>query len=302
MVMKNKLLLLFVVSAINIGFTPSSFAANEEKIINLNNIKEQEIIDLNLNNTEKHEINVSNKGKKIDGKFIENEKSLKEAFVIQKKKDVEDIKILWESTVSRNSIIKFALKKLAMPPEQRRLHSSLMARTVSTLINGVSFLPSAFGADSALSTASFATGSLANRVIQKKTMPKEMPLTDTELIQLAGLIEDLQDKLINNYYEYKSSIEALRDCRKKLLVHNRNYSNALKSKDDVSIIVTSAMYDKQKMQEIRLVQKIKNYRIELERLAGAEVVSNLNLSKVSGLAFNNDEGFEKNNKKVNNEK
>ena len=162
-----------------------------------------------------------------------------------------------------------------------------MAKTISTLISGAAILPNIFGADSVTSTASLAGGSLANRIISTRAMPKDIPLTDTELIQLAKLIEDLQNKLINNYYDYKSSIEALKVCRQNIILQNKNYSDALKSNNSISIIASSALYDKELLNEMKLKQQIKLSRLELERLAGSETVDKLTLTKMSGYNIDN---------------
>lgn len=240
-------------------------------------------IKLNINNTNKQHINLS-APKKIDGQLYETDKDkAQKAFELQKKMDIADLQALWASTIERNNVVKFAIKKLTMPPEQRRVHSSLMARTLSTLVSGVSILPSLFGADVFTSTGSSVAGRVTSRIIDKKTMPKELPLTDTELIKLAETIEDLQDRIIKSYYDYKSSIEALEVCRQNIVLQNINYSNAIKSKNDLAIIASSALYDKELLNELRLTQEIKLHRIELERLAGPETVDNLNLGKITTL-------------------
>ena len=245
-------------------------------------------INLNLDVSGKHSIKYNNSVNKLDTPIFKSEQEkMEKAFQIQKKMDVEDIKLLWEATVSQNPVIKFALKKLSAPAEQRRIHSSLMAKTVSALISGASILPSMFGVDNVTSTASLATGSLANRIIQNKTMPKNLPLTDTELIQLASLVENLQDKIIKDYYDYKSSINSLIACRQNLLLQNKNYSNAIKAGNEISIIASSALYDKELLNELKLKQQIKYNRLELERLAGTNTVANLNLTKLA--SFNADE-------------
>ena len=59
-------------------------------------------------------------------------------------------------------------------------------------------------------------------------MPQEVPLTDTELIELAGLVEELQDKIIDSYYNYKNSLLLLKDTRARLLLYNKNYSKMAK--------------------------------------------------------------------------
>jgi hypothetical protein len=246
---------------------------------------DSESINVDIKKEDKQKLNIS-RPKEIKGSvFKADQTMLKKTFEMQKKKDIEDIKSLWEATVERNSVIKFAVKKLATPPSQRRVHSSMMAKSVSTLISGASLLPCMFGANSLVSTASAAGGTLSGRIISKKGLPKDMPLSDTELIQLAGLVEQLQNDLIKNYYDYKSSIEDLKECRSKLMVYNKNYSDALKEKNESNIIVTSAMYDNQVVEEIKIKQKIKLNRLELERLAGGNIVDNLNLVKLNNITF-----------------
>jgi hypothetical protein len=263
----------------NISKTKNSPEINKEN-------KSISNINLEVNSQEKPSIKVSEPPKKIDNEiFVSDQERIQHAFEVQKKMDVNDITILWESTVERNAVIKFALKKLAMPAEQRRVHSSLMAKSVSALINGVSILPNFLGADSITSSASMAGGSLASRVVNSKTFPKELPLTDTELIQLASLVESLQDKLIKNYYDYKSSIEALKVCRQNLLLQNKNYSEALKSGNQLSVIASSALYDKDLINELRIKQQIKQSRLELERLAGTDAVDKLTLTQVASLNY-----------------
>ena len=271
----------FTNSAQVLAKSASDKTKQESKI----NLSEQ--IDLNLNDKDKPSVKI-NEPKKLEGSLSkEYGDNIKQAFEIQKKKDVEDITALWEATVERNQIIKFAVKKLAMPPEQRRIHSSLMAKSVSALISGASIMPGLFGADSAISSASTVSGSLINRIIKNKTLPKNAPITDTELIQLAGLIENLQNQLIKNYYNYKSSLEALQLCRKELITQNESYSDALNSNNEFGIIISSAMYDKQLLEETKIMQDVKLHRIELERLAGTDAVAGLNLIKINQVAFEN---------------
>ncbi|MDD3013643.1 MAG: hypothetical protein PHC34_08075 [Candidatus Gastranaerophilales bacterium] len=252
----------------------------------INESKDITNIDLKINNIEKPSIKVSEPPKRIDSElFISDQQKIQHAFEIQKKMDIDDITILWESAVERNAVIKFALKKLAMPPEQRRVHSSVMAKSLSTLISGVAILPNFLGADSLTSSASMAGGSLASRVVNSKSFPKELPLTDTELIQLASLVESLQDRLIKNYYDYKSAIESLKVCRQNLLLQNKNYSDALQIDNQISIIASSALYDKDLINELRIKQQIKQYRLELERLAGTDAVDKLTLTQIASLNY-----------------
>ncbi len=238
-------------------------------------------MELKINEQNKLKINMTEPVKQMNGQvFKSKEEMLKEYFQVQKKMDVEDIKVLWASTIDRNPVIKFALKKLATPADQRRVHSSIMSKTVSTLISGASILPGILGADPVTSTAASAGGTLANRIITSKEMPKEFPLTDTELIHLARLVEDLQDKVIKNYYEYKSDLESLKIARKEVISQNKSYSDAIGTNEPLSIMTTKILYDNALKNEMHIKQRVKLNRLELVRLVGDETLGMLKLGKV----------------------
>lgn len=208
---------------------------------------------------------------------LSDEQMMQELVRMQKEKDLEDIENLWKGTVDNNQVIGFALKKLATPESQRRIHASLMSKTLSALVAGASFAPSLVGADYLVQTSAFAAGRLAQNLINKKNIPTEIPLTDTELIELAGLIENLQDKIINAYYNYKGALVQLKETRSKLLLYNKNYSNALEADDLLEITISSSLYDNMAMEEFYYMQNAKKYHLELQRLAGKKIVDNLNM-------------------------
>lgn len=208
---------------------------------------------------------------------VKDEQILSELIRLQKEKDLEDIENLWKGTVENNQVIGFALKKLSTPESQRRIHSSLMAKTLSAVVAGASFAPSLVGADYLTQSTAFAAGRLAQNLINKKNMPTEIPLTDTELIELAGLVESLQDKIITAYYNYKSSLSQLKESRQRLLLYNKNYAKALDDEDLMEITISSALYDNMRIEEFYYMETAKKYHLELQRLAGKKVVDRLNL-------------------------
>ena len=240
--------------------------------------------ELKLSNDELLKLDEKKERKTI--KELEVQKSEEEklkAFEIQKKQDVEDIKSLWAATLERNNVIKFAIKKIDMNSEERQKHSSKMVRTLSTLISGATILPYVFGMDAYAASGAAAATSLVAQAARNKlgyNPTMDVPISDTELIQLATLVEDLQNNLIKNYYAYRSSIESLKECRSKLLVYEKNYNDALKKRSESSALVAKAMYEKQKAEELKLKNEIKLSRLALERFAGEEAVNSLHLSKV----------------------
>jgi hypothetical protein len=197
----------------------------------------------------------------------------------QQEADVQDLETIWNAVVDKNQVIKFSLQKLAIPEEQRRVHSSLMAKSLSALISGAAILPSFMGMHYAIQSASYAGARLANNYLNKETHDKlqNPPITDTEAIELAGLIEDLQNEIVVAYYDYKSSLNQLKDVRSQMILYNKNYNNALKNGDKLEIAVSSALWDEQVIEEYRLVQEVKKNQLLLQRLAGKEAVDNLKL-------------------------
>jgi hypothetical protein len=215
--------------------------------------------------------------KQKDTLILNNEQTIQKIVEFQREKDMEDIDNLWKGTVDNNPVIGFALKKLASPESTKRIHSSLMAKTMSAMVAGASFVPMMTGANYLTQTTSFAAGRAAQNLINKNNITKETPLTDTELIELAGLVENLQDDIISAYYNYKSTLWQLKETRTKLLLYNKNYSKALYDQDVLETAVSSALYDNMRLEEFGYLETAKKYHLELQRLAGKKVVDKLNL-------------------------
>jgi len=234
--------------------------------------------EVSLGKMDKEQIELSPAPKVLKGSLLIGEDQvLEELIKLQKQKDMEDIESLWKGTVANNKVIEFALKKLSTPESQRRIHSSLMAKTLSAVISGGSFAPSFMGADPLVRTSAFAAGRIAQTLLNKKNIPQSVPLTDTELIELAGLVENLQDKIINAYYNYKSCLSQVKDSRSRLILYNKNYSKALDSGDILDVAISSSLYENMVLQEYYYKQSAKKYHLELQRLAGKKVVASLNL-------------------------
>ena len=81
--------------------------------------------------------------------------------------------------------------------------------------------------------------------------------------------------IISIYYNYKGTLNKLKDTRNKLLLYNKNYSNALINDDNVEVAVSSALYEDALLEELRLEEEAKKYSLELERLAGRKAVDDL---------------------------
>lgn len=216
--------------------------------------------------------------------IISKKEQFSELVTMQQESEIQDIEMLWQATVDANKLIKFTMQKLNTPEGQRRLHSSIAAKSLSAIVYGASFLPALAGTDASIQTASFATGKLLNNFLNKNSMPQREMLSDTELIELAGTIEGLQDTIISAYYGYKGALNKLKDTRSRIILYNKNYSQAIKSGDSLELVISSALYEDMLLNEYYEEQEAKKYYLELERLAGAKTVEKLNLTQ---FAFKN---------------
>ncbi len=233
---------------------------------------------LKLNNDEIQTLKLNPAVEAQTDKIILNDEVvIRGVIMLQQEKDLEDIDLLWKEAVERNTLIKFALKKLASPESQRRIHSSLMAKTVSALVSGASFLPSFMGGNATIQTGAYAAGHIISSLLTNRTMPKENPLTDTELIELAGVIEDLQDDIIKSYYGYKSSLTQIKETREQILLYNKNFNNAAKTNDTLEMFLSEHLYEKAILKEEQQTYQAKKYLLELQRLCGTPAIEKLNL-------------------------
>ena len=118
-----------------------------------------DVVTLDKTNLEKPELSTGEINQSIKGSLlISDSETLANLIDEQKKHDLKDLEKLWQGTVENNQVIEFALKKLATPESQRRIHSSLMAKTLSAIVSGASFVPSLMGANPAIQTSAFSAG------------------------------------------------------------------------------------------------------------------------------------------------
>ena len=236
---------------------------------------------IRLEPTEKNTLKLKSKEDVYNKNLVIQDREVVEDLIkMQKEEEVKDIELLWRATIDNNTLIKFTMNKLNTPESQRRLHSSLMAKGLSSLIYGASFIPMFTGSNAMLQSASFSAGRLANNFINKEASAgQQAPITDTELIQLAGTIEELQEKIISSYYEYKGALNKLKDTRSRIILYNKNYSRALQNKSVTELVVSSALYEDMQLQEYKQEQEAKKCYLSLERLAGKKAVDSLILSQ-----------------------
>ncbi len=210
----------------------------------------------------------------------ESSKDYQTLRTVQDDLDNADLDNLWKSTVERNPVIQFSLEKVHAPVELHQKQSSLfMRKTLNTLITGITMATTMIpGGGSYRNIGAMAVGDATrNLTLGPQVMPDTL-LSATEKIQLAGLIDELQASLIETYHNYKRTLATLANAHQNTVQNNVRYSMALGSQNQIAILASGTAYYKALMDETRLRQEAKLQRIKLERLAGADSVSNLKLT------------------------
>lgn len=124
--------------------------------------------------------------------------------------DTRNLDLLWGAVVSHNPVIQFGLRRLATPPEIRDKHNSLMARTVTGLVNSAAMVPYAMGYNQWTSGASVIGSNLVNRAVNQVNGEdvRDLP-SDRELVELSSLVEELQQQVVTNYFGYKLALNEM---------------------------------------------------------------------------------------------
>ncbi|MDX2085930.1 MAG: hypothetical protein SFZ03_11145 [Candidatus Melainabacteria bacterium] len=200
---------------------------------------------------------------------------------VQQALEEQDLNRLWEATVEQNPVIRFSLEKMAIPADLQNKHSSkFLTKTMGLLISGASMgatmLP---GGGYYRNMGAIATGDVLRNLMSSKNPEPQQLLSPTEQIQLAGLVDELKAKLVQAYHDYKNTLQSLYAVHTQTMKANTLYAEALKGQNPLVIISTGSAYHKALLDETRLRQKAKLYRIQLERLAGRTAVEGVQLSQ-----------------------
>jgi hypothetical protein len=186
----------------------------------------------------------------------------------------EELSTLWRATVERNPIIRFSLDKLATPADLSAKYSSrFLTRTLNTVITGGAFAAMMVPGGGAYRNMGFmAGGDALKNLINGKIAPRPGALSPTEQIQLAGLVDDLRARLIQNYWDYRAALLSLQAASLATVEADQIMSKTVNPTLKTSKAI---QYYRCRVEETNWLEKAKQYRIQLSRLAGEEAVKQL---------------------------
>lgn len=180
-----------------------------------------------------------------------------------------DVSLLWQGAAMKSDTIKFALYKLSNPDADKPSQSSVR-KVISTIAN-LSTLIGAGSGNPLLYCTSLIGGNTLGILSQdtKALNYKYTKVGDADMIILVRKIDELQQKVVELYYDYMTTRELYNMRSEMAKSRYYNYKNAQNASKEV-IIITDAYYrealDMQRKAKSNFVDK----RAQLEQLVGTD--------------------------------
>lgn len=182
---------------------------------------------------------------------------------------LQDLSMLWQGAATRSDIIKFALYKLSNPDKDKPDAKSI--KKVLQSIASMSTLVGAGMGSAVLSGGSFVGGNILGIMSQddKALNYKYTKVNDADMIILVRKIDDLQQKVVNRYYDYMTT-KTLFDMTTKMAKQRyQNYQLAQNGSKEL-ILITDAYYREALDEQVRARSDFYSKRASLEQLVGNE--------------------------------
>ena len=182
-----------------------------------------------------------------------------------------DLSILWQGAATQSDTIKYALYKLANPDKDKPDNNAI--KKVLTNIASMSTLLGATTGNPLLACASLLGGNTLGIMSQdtKALNYKYTKVGDADMIILVRKVDELQQKVVDCYFDYMTTREILNMTEKMAKRRNENYEKAQNTTREV-ILITDAYY----RESMDLLAKARgNYtdaRSRLEQLVGTDVL------------------------------
>lgn len=200
----------------------------------------------------------------------------KMALEISKSIDIEynemlaDLSLLWQGAASRSDTIKFAIYKLSNPDKDKP--DSNAVKKVLTTIAGMSTMVGAGMGNPVLASAALISGNTLGIMSTdtKALNYKYTQVTDADMIILVRKVEELQQKVVDLYYDYITARELYNMTTEMVARSYDNYKASQKLSKPI-ILMTDTFYREALDEQQKARGSFFEKRSRLEQLVGNEV-------------------------------
>ena len=182
-----------------------------------------------------------------------------------------DLSILWQGAAVKSETIKYALYKLANPDKDKPDNASV--KKVLTTIASMSTLLGATTGNPLLACASLIGGNTLGIMSQdtKSLNYKYTKVGDADMIILVRKVDDLQQKVVNNYFDYMTTRKILEMTEDMAERRQQNYDRAQNDSREI-ILITDAYYREALNQMAKAQGDFNDARSRLEQLVGTDAL------------------------------
>ena len=176
-----------------------------------------------------------------------------------------DLSILWQGAATKSDTIKFAIYKLSNPDKDK-------PDTNAVTIAGMSTFLGAGTGNPVLASAALISGNTLGIMSQdsKALNYKYSQVNDADMIILVRKVEELQQKVVDMYYDYMTSREFYNMTTEMVARCHQNYQNAQNLSKEV-ILITDTFYREALDEQQKARGDFFEKRSRLEQLVGNDV-------------------------------
>lgn len=182
---------------------------------------------------------------------------------------MQDLSMLWQGAATKSDIIKFALYKLSNPDKDKPDEKSV--KKVLQSIASMSTLLGAGMGSPVLAGSAFIGGDILGIMSQddKAINYKYTKVNDADMIILVRKVDDLQQKVVNRYYDYMTARKLVEMTTKMAKQRYQNYQFAQNGTKEL-ILITDAYYRESLDTQMKARSDFYSKRASLEQLVGTE--------------------------------
>lgn len=183
---------------------------------------------------------------------------------------MEDLSLLWQGAATKSDTIKFAIYKLSNPDKDKP-DSSAVKKVLTTIAGMSTFLGAGTG-NPILASAALIGGNTLGIMSQdtKALNYKYTQVTDADMIILVRKIDELQQKVVDMYYDYMTARQYYDMTTKMVQDRHVNYQNSQNLSKEV-ILITDTFYREALDEQVKARGRFFEARSRLEQLVGNDI-------------------------------
>ena len=183
---------------------------------------------------------------------------------------LEDLSLLWQGAATKSDTIKFAIYKLSNPDKDKPDDSAI--KKVLTTIAGMSTFLGAGTGNPVMASAALIGGNTLGIMSQdtRALNYKYTQVTDADMIILVRKVDELQQKVVDMYYDYITTRELYDITTRMVKDREANYRKAQSSKKEI-ILITDTFYREALDEQIKARGNYYDKRSQLEQLVGNDI-------------------------------